>query len=589
MNGKCGGTILDRPISISDKKQERERALAADRRRLLALTPEKALELLAEHPYPVTLIQSLAEEDFYFLVYGVGVDDALPVLALASNAQWEYVLDMEAWRADQPDNRALTQWLARLLNADADRFTRWIVHDQTDLLAYYLNRNLELLIREYEQDPGDIADDFFTEDDTYFVRPRPAAAGAPPNPAADAERDTFVRDLLRRLSVYDFMVYQGALLESAGVIPAEREEEMLRLRNVRLAEKGFLPLEEAVGAYQPLTASELARRRRPVEARGGRPVQSYPLPLEPRSSARGDTFGRTLAAIQDPGILERLQMEFAGLCNQVAAADQRPVREKKDLAGLVEKVSGYIGLGLETALAETGADAPYAAPNLVQTYLLVDLFRVGYGCALALKWEAERWQCRSWAKTSGLPLSFWGEAWLGVLGGLLLKKPLLFDSAAAGSLYREFRTLSDIRQAGQVLAQIMAMDDLLSRMALDVAAVAGKRTWTYASLLLTWWAGHALGLSGSAAAPAALTLEQFNVFFDRLWEIPAPPRKISRATREAFLGWLAQRSGLADFEISERLGHSLEALFTLLENELGGVARQDLDPRFIYLFRFRRE
>jgi hypothetical protein len=572
-----------------EKKQERERALAADRRRLLEVTPEKALELLVEHPYPVTLIQSLAEEDFYFLVHGIGVDDALPVLALASNAQWEYMLDMEAWSADKPDNRALTQWLARLLKADADRFTHWIVHDQSDLLTYYLNRNLELIIREYEQDPGDIADDFFTDDDTYYVRPRPSAAGTSPNPAAEAERDTFVRDLLRRLSVYDFMVYQGALLESAGVIPAECEEEMLRLRNVRLAEKGFLPLEEAVGVYQPLTVTELIQRRRPAEARGGRPVQSYPLPVEPRFSARGDTFGRTLAAIQDPGILERLQMEFAGLCNQVAAADQRPVREKKDLSGLVEKVSGYIGLGLEKALAETGTDAPYAAPNLVQTYLLIDLFRVGYGCALALKWEAERWQCRSWAKASGLPLSFWGEAWLGVLGGLLLKKPLFFDNAAAGSLYREFSKLSDIRQSEQVLAQIMAMDDLLSHMALDVVALAGKRTWTYASLLLTWWAGHVLGLADSAAVPTALTLDQFKIFFDRLWERPALSRKISRATREAFLGWLGQRSGLADFDISERLGLSLEALFTLLENELGGVAREDLDPRFIYLFRFRRE
>lgn len=579
---------MNRTGSFLKKKEERE--LAEDRQRLLAATPEKALELVAEHPYPVTLIQSMTEEDLYFLVHAIGPEDALPVLALASNAQWEYVLDMEAWHSDRPDNRALTSWLARLLAADADRFTHWIVNEQSDLLTYYLHRNLELHIREYEQDPGEIPSDFLTEDDTYYVRPRPLLSDGSPAPGDGSQRDDFLFDLLRRLSTFDYMVYQGALLESLAVITAEREEEMLRLRSVRLAEKGFLPLEEAVGVYQPLTTHELAQRRRPVLNRGGRPVQSYPLPLDPRRPAEAyDIFSRTLTTIQDSDLLEHLQMEFAGLCNQIAAADQKQVREKKDLADLVAKVSGYISLGLEKVLDETGADTTAAAPDLVQAHLLSDLFRVGYGSALALKWKAERWHRRSWAARTGLSLSFWGEAWLGVLGGLLLKKPLFFDKEADGSLYREFKTLADVLQARMVFERIVAMDDLLARMAIDVAALAGKNSWTYASLLLTLWAGRVLGFADGVVAPAALTLDQFKAFFDLLWEDPEPPRKVSRATREEFLVWLAQRSGLSAIEISERLGLALEMLFSLLEDELGGVKREDLDQRFVYMFRLRRE
>jgi len=40
------------------------------------------------------------------------------------------------------------------------------------------------------------------------------------------------------------------LLEATHVIPAETEEEELRWRNVRLAEKGFLAFDEAIGIYQ---------------------------------------------------------------------------------------------------------------------------------------------------------------------------------------------------------------------------------------------------------------------------------------------------------------------------------------------------
>jgi hypothetical protein len=57
--------------------------------------------------------------------------------------------------------------------------------------------------------------------------------------------------------------------------------------------------------------------------------------------------------------------------------------------------------------------------------------------------------------------------------------------------------------------------------------------------------------------------------------------------RERFLGWLARRSGLHDYEISERMSMALEQLFQHIEKELGGVDPRDLNPNYIYLFLFR--
>ena len=51
-----------------------------------------------------------------------------------------------------------------------------------------------------------------------------------------------------------------------------------------------------------------------------------------------------------------------------------------------------------------------------------------------------------------------------------------------------------------------------------------------------------------------------------------------------FLGWLAAATGLKDFEITGRLGQTLENLFEEIESELGRVTIKDLEPKYIQLF-----
>ncbi|PQP33333.1 hypothetical protein C6A37_13455, partial [Desulfobacteraceae bacterium SEEP-SAG9] len=64
---------------------------------------------------------------------------------------------------------------------------------------------------------------------------------------------------------------------------------------------------------------------------------------------------------------------------------------------------------------------------------------------------AEKWRVKSWFAKQELPLSFWGEEWIGVLGGLLIKKPLYFDNNRTEGLYREFLCLSEVKETEDVL------------------------------------------------------------------------------------------------------------------------------------------
>lgn len=570
----------------TNSRKASEEALIADRREILAMTPEKALTAIAEHPMPVSLVQSMAEEDFHLLVHAVGPDDAHPVLALASNQQWEYLLDVETWFKDRMDTHALTVWIKRLLKADPDRLTHWITHDKLDELVLYLFRNIDLHIREYEQDPSEIDKGFFTEDQTYYVRlqPYPTSYKQP-----QKERDELIKDLLRRLAVYDPVGYRDMLIETTAIVPAEAEEELYRLHKARLAEKGFLPFEEAVGVYQALSVADLAKRTPKPQRVGGRVVDSYPLPIEAaQPDATANLFARTLAGIQDSSTLHRLQSEFAGLCNQVIAADQRKIREKIGLEQIVTKVGDYISIGMEKAAIDA-RKTPYGEASLLQTYFLGDLFRVGYGCALALKWRAEKWQRGSWFTGAGLPLSFWGEAWLGTLGGLLIKKPLFYDNYATGVLYREFATLADIQHTDSILDKIIAFDDLLSLISSNIKAAQLPSFITYQNLMLTMWANNYLEMDDDGQLPLPLSQRQFNTFFVELWEPGSKPRRTRNTMREHFLNWLAGRSGLTVYEISERMRAALEELFNLMDSDLGSLNSTDLDPRFIQLFLFRSE
>lgn len=567
-------------------KQEREKALTDKRREILSASPEDALEAIAEYPYPVTLVQSLAEEDLHILVHTIGPDEAHPVLALASNQQWEYLMDVETWARDWMDSQAMTQWLERLLKSDPDRLTHWITHEKRDEFGLYLFRNIELYIREYDQDPSELGEEFFSEDETYYIRLRPMAKD---RKQVQERRDLFLRDMLRRVSVYDYPGYRNMLRESASIVPAETEEELYRRRNVRLAEKGFLPFEEAVGVYQPLEVDDLHKRKAKTADFSGRPIDAYPLIVSPSGPFEASNlFTQTLVQVQDASTIQRLQAEFAGLSNRVIAADQLIIREKKTLAQVVQKVGDYISIGMQKTIAQTQDRKPYAEASLIQTYFLGDLFRVGYRCGLALKWKAQKWQKTSWFTNQGLPLSFWGETWMGILGGLLIKKPLYFDNYTSGELYREFATLDDIDQTETELRHIIAFDDLFSLMRIDAGPLRSFNLLSYQNLILTMWVNHHMNITGPGQSPVPLSMTKFRHFFKELCQPETQPAKVSDTMRELFLSWLAQESGLTTFAIAERMGPALEQLFCEIENELGSVAPENLDPRFIQLFLFNK-
>jgi hypothetical protein len=302
-------------------------------------------------------------------------------------------------------------------------------------------------------------------------------------------------------------------------------------------------------------------------------------------------FTRALAAVETENTLHHIQAEFATLCNQIIVADQKTIRERQELEDIVKKTCGYINIGLERLANEKESIESVETAKVITRYPLSSIFRIGFGGALELKWKAEKWLALSWFAQTGLRLTFWGEQWLGVLGGLLLKKPLYYDNYKTGVLYREFASLEDIEETENVFHQVKAVDDLLSLMAVIIEKPSSYGFLTFKNLILTLWAKNYLSISETKLKP--LAKDNFQSFFIDLFPgEPGPEsvqtRKIPEAMKTHFLNWLSDQTGLKDYEITERLGTVFEGLFKELENEYGRIAAKDLDPRYVQLFLLKK-
>ena len=566
---------------------ERIKALNKERKEILVFASKKTMERILDADQPAALVHSFPEEDLYFLIHDIGPEDALPLLSLASNRQWEYILDLEIWERDRINVRSITKWLNLLFKADPNRLIRWILSEKAEFIEYYLFKNIEVRIREHDQDPSIFGKEFITHDDTFYVRFIGDTLYGKPKDSTTNPSKEFIAHFLERLAAYDHVKYQQVLLEASGIIPAETEEEAYRLRNVRLAEKGFLPFHEAIGIYQPLNPNDFQRLNvKSIYTVSGQTVP-LPVPFYPADMLKEDNrFTRSLKLINIEDVLEQIEAEFAGLCNQIIAADKEIVKNREELYKIVKKACGYISIGLKRLLEDKGKVDTGRSAALIQKYPLSQIFRVGYGMAIKLKRKAEKWRKKSWFAKMRLPLSFWGEDWIGVLGGLLLKRPLFFDNYKTGVLYREFNSFEDINKTEKILNEIISFDDLLSLIMLKPKTLSHGFV-TYKNFILTLWVRHYLSLSeesNDSEELIPLSLDEFKLFFNYLWAGEEKPRKVRNSMKESFLKWLSDKTGLINYEITRRLGQTLENLFGEIESEYGEVDEKYLDSKYIHLF-----
>ena len=573
-------TESSRELTVHEKRLV---ALAEKRRELFTIREEEALDYLVSAREALPLVHSCPEEDFFFLMHRIGAEDFLPVLGMAKERHWQYILDQEIWTEDVPDLWEATRWYAMLFAAAPDRFVEWMGKEKVEELDYYLSVNYEVRIREHDEDPSDFGDGFETVDDVVYYRLKEPSDAEFMDTHTKTLRENFLTEFMKGLAGKDHERFMAILTESSAVIRAEAEEDALRWRNVRLAERGFMPPEDAVAIFRPLVKGELEADGRKVLREAMSVAEMTAVPGFAGEALRRDaTFSDALSVFEDDGIPAELFLEMAALCNRLISADKTVIRAKEALDVVVEMALAYLRIGVARVSGENAPSARTMA-TVLKNYRLEHVFRAGYGEIMRVKWAVERWKKEAWFLKSGLPLTFWGERWVGTLAGFLLERPKAFDpQAKTGTYYGEFETAGDVDAAIAIVNDIMAMDDVLALLGITEVDPQG-RYLDWKNLLLTLWARFEMDGLDAKAPVVPLELPAFRPVYASWWEEETGDRVIPDSVKGRFLSWLAKACDITAADLADRVGPTLEALFEEILQELGPVRPESLDPRFAIL------
>jgi len=510
---------------------------------------------------PRELVESLPSEDFFWLIKKVGVDDCLPVLELASEEQWQYVLDLEIWKRDRVDLEETSSWIGRLLEADPRRLVKWLFGEGQALAFYHVSKSIEVIILEPDDEVFDIPEGFFSLDGVFYIRAR------------DPKYREQAEELIRALAKEDFTRYHSFLQGLAGLVPGETEEGMYRMRNVRLAEHGFLPYEEALSAYAPLDPQELENESIPALSAlmVDKEIRDL-IPVSPlHQTGMANLLTDTVQGMTDHLLLDRIRLEFAGLCNQILSADGIHVDEVDDLVRVSRKVGRLLNLGLERVC---GRDT-LKAEGLLQQHTLLSIYRVGIGLCLKVKWEAERWVTGSWFQRQGLHPSFWGEDWGSLLSGLLGRIPRLYTGFHEGEEYKDFEWVTELSETLQAVRGMMVLDSLVeqltNRFPMDEDLLQSPEA-TFHPLLFNLWGRMMLGL---APGVAGISLAQARELFEKLRGTAKEPPYDMSPFEDAFIKDFSSYTTISDPDTVTHLGETLSAVWRAFSEEYAWIS--DLD------------
>ena len=549
------------------------------------------LIILAENPEE--LVRALPEDEVYWTVKEIGLEDALPIISHLSFEQLQYNMDIDCWTKDLIDMAAVTRWFKVLLRCREEQVLEWVSRADERFLNFAFKKLFNVYRLSDDIDLSEASDllPSWTIDGLYYFQ------------FADEEARMVAIPFLHLLYRSDSKYFYFLMENTRWVSAIELEEDVLRMRQRRMAEQGFPELDEAWQVYQPLSLKEMkelqerGHRRLPVQETSPSTHQwlRYRFTLDTRNRF----VHAALKHIEDPHIAAKVQQEIISLANTVMIADCIAVREHQDKQAAFSKVMGYVSIGLDYVSRH---DAEAAVRLLEETPAFL-LFRAGYSQALDLRSRALG-ICRELRDIHPrLQQDFFGTPWGEMIAGLTRSRPLFFEGIiveAGSSDFREFETTDDIDAARQALdAAAMIKRVLFDCFGLAAAGVIADSVSGASNadiseiraqqLFNTVFARHILYGTTDLAPVTAAELRQFlSGIFSTAEHAEAASAVMATSLLSDTMDWLQRQYVLAD-DAMPALQSFVQNCLNLLAQECGALAGAvEIDTRYISAFLFRR-
>ncbi len=380
------------------------------------------------------------------------------LLPFATTEQLTSLLDLDGWSEDRLDVARGRTWLHAIAELAPANKPRGALAD----LIYEMDPELWTLalaagtVVAQLPDDDDEARDRITYDlaalRTYETPDGFFLVGVP-----DGELGLRALAILRLIYEDDLAEGRKLCMAMRALLPSQAEEDLLRWRNGRLADLGFVHWEQAIKLLRPLDHRTAAQH----DALNFDYLRQHEG-LEPTVSWRGPDLLRRVMMQLPPAEHGVRSREFLLLVNEVMSAQRFDPGDETQQQRAIDQTQSTISLGLELlgSQAPAGEEAEAFLAERVRAIGLRLLFRVGYGAldkvrttALLLHREG-----RISLKSPGSLLDRpWGPA-IAAFAGLYPELP-----RNDGKGTRPLRGLPDVAQATLRVAQAAA----LARLAFD--------------------------------------------------------------------------------------------------------------------------
>jgi hypothetical protein len=547
---------------------------------VLLLTPGQfRLDLLLSSPLAGELVPMLPEQEVYLTLKEIGLEDALPMLSLMTREQLHYVNDLEAWHKESFEAPAFLKFVRMIHQCGEDKLADWLDTADPELLVLFLKECGSVTKFDITEDQVEapVPHASITYDGFYRYHPK------------RQEFAPLLDPVLRILNTSNPERF-GMVMESAyRDLPAEIEEEALRFRSRRLAEKGMPGFEEACEIYRPLTDEKFIEYT--AQAPSNREPSTETPALFPIRWLPADSFFReVLATLSDHPETDRIRTELASLGNKVLIAEGMDVASGEPLKMALKRVADTLTLALEHL---AGKNIQEAASWLTRAWLH-HLFRLGMSQTRKLAERARRVRDRA-----GFPwidrFHLLADSPLGdALQGLLKPRPLFYEGPAEEGLaeFRDFAGMEDLRISEARISATEALAGLFSehlhaspggikQACLEAGLGDQLDRVSWSEVLQTAWVHQTL--SGRPEFRPLTPAEAQEFLQEAFVEVAGTSaRRLDPAFTHNLLDWALDRAGAPGEEAEEIIREWIRSGTTRIEEELAGLdPEKPLDSRFV--------
>jgi hypothetical protein len=335
--------------------------------------PRKRLELLLAEPQAAALVPRIPVEDFYYLVRGVGLEDAVEALRLASPEQVQGCLDLDLWQRDRLSTPRLLAWLEVLAELPPRALMTIVRAVDPELVSLVLARHTRVFDPSLGEAPRTTRRTSCTGRPTTFVVEMVIGSAT-----AARTLERFLDGLYRA----DPDVARSMLMDAKWSTVAELEEESYGWRTARLGDLGFPAYDDAIGVYQLVDPTAPTPARPDASAAPASPSLEPPMLPVPFADSLGEEsfLGRVLLEIDDAALMTMLSTGIVAVLNLVLVADRVDPADVETVHEASARARDTLALGLEHLASGDVGRAKAILAATPPTYV----FQVGYSLGAAL-------------------------------------------------------------------------------------------------------------------------------------------------------------------------------------------------------------